>query len=126
MTVHDFLEEIKSDPGFMANVECIRTLPANEARYADFPPELDSRIADVLRARGISRLYSHQRQALDMAFRGRDFVVVMPCPRRGPVLPLSRPSPAPGQSCGRWLCHRQHCQRDSSSFTLFSGNLIFF
>ena len=78
MTVHDFLAQLRSDPAFMQNVECIRTLPANPAVYADFPPELDERIAEVLRQRGISRLYSHQRQALDLAFRNRDFVVVTP------------------------------------------------
>lgn len=32
----------------------------------------------VLKARGIERLYTHQRQALDCALAGRDFVVVTP------------------------------------------------
>ena len=78
MTVNAFLEQLKNDPAFMANVSCIRTLPANEARYADFPEELDERVCEVLRARGINRLYSHQREALDMALAGKDFVVVTP------------------------------------------------
>ncbi len=78
MTVYAFLEQLKNDPAFMANVSCIRTLPANEARYADFPEELDERVCEVLRARGINRLYSHQREALDMALAGKDFVVVTP------------------------------------------------
>lgn len=40
--------------------------------------ELDARIVQVLKARGIERLYTHQRQALDCALAGRDFVVVTP------------------------------------------------
>lgn len=53
-------------------------LPAREAKYAPFPRELDARIVQVLKARGIERLYTHQRQALDCALAGRDFVVVTP------------------------------------------------
>ena len=78
MTVNEFLKELTSDPSFMQNVTGMRTIPARPAVYADFPAELDSRVADVLRARGIDRLYSHQREAVDAAFAGRDFVVVTP------------------------------------------------
>src|SRR5215212_3766400 len=40
-------------------------IPAREGTYADFPGDLDPRIATALRARGIERLYSHQRAAWD-------------------------------------------------------------
>ena len=62
----------------MENVTEWRVLPAREAKYAPFPQELDARIVQVLKARGIERLYTHQRQALDCALAGRDFVVVTP------------------------------------------------
>ncbi|MDY2768827.1 MAG: DEAD/DEAH box helicase [Eubacteriales bacterium] len=62
----------------MENVTEWRVLPAREAKYAPFPQELDARIVQVLKARGIERLYTHQRQALDCAIAGRDFVVVTP------------------------------------------------
>lgn len=62
----------------MENVTEWRVLPAREAKYAPFPRELDARIVQVLKARGIERLYTHQRQALDCALAGRDFVVVTP------------------------------------------------
>ena len=78
MTVNAFLEQLKNDPSFMQNVSAIRTLPGNEAVYADFPSELDGRIIEVLRARGINKLYSHQAEALNKAFSGKDFVVVTP------------------------------------------------
>src|SRR5688572_28807977 len=53
-------------------------IPARDGSYADFPPGLDPRIATALRARGIERLYAHQRAAWDRVPDGRDIVVVTP------------------------------------------------
>jgi DEAD/DEAH box helicase domain-containing protein len=53
-------------------------IPARTARYADFPAALDARIVRALRARGVARLYSHQREAWDHACAGRHTVVVTP------------------------------------------------
>ncbi|MBR5984814.1 MAG: ATP-dependent helicase, partial [Clostridia bacterium] len=78
MTVPELLNNLTNDPGFMANVECMRTLPANPACYAPFPETLDQRIIEVLRQRGITQLYSHQARALGLAFQGKDLVVVTP------------------------------------------------
>ena len=78
MTLSEFVRTLRDDPRFMENVTEWRVLPAREAKYAPFPEELDARIVQVLKARGIERLYTHQRQALDCALAGRDFVVVTP------------------------------------------------
>lgn len=78
MTLSEFVRALRDDPRFMENVTEWRVLPAREAKYAPFPDELDARIVQVLKARGIERLYTHQRQALDCALAGRDFVVVTP------------------------------------------------
>lgn len=78
MTLSEFVRALRDDPRFMENVTEWRVLPAREAKYAPFPEELDARIVQVLKARGIERLYTHQRQALDCAIAGRDFVVVTP------------------------------------------------
>ena len=78
MTLSEFVRALRDDPRFMENVTEWRVLPAREAKYAPFPRELDARIVQVLKARGIERLYTHQRQALDCALAGRDFVVVTP------------------------------------------------
>ena len=78
MTLSEFVRALRDDPRFMENVTEWRVLPAREAKYAPFPQELDARIVQVLKARGIERLYTHQRQALDCAIAGRDFVVVTP------------------------------------------------
>lgn len=78
MTTAQFAEKLKNDPSFMQNVTCWKTIPAREAEYADFPEQLDRRVADILVGRGIKQLYIHQRMALDAAFAGQDFVVVTP------------------------------------------------
>ena len=53
-------------------------IPARAARHADFPADLDGRVVTALRARGITRLYSHQREAWDHVAAGRHTVVVTP------------------------------------------------
>jgi DEAD/DEAH box helicase domain-containing protein len=53
-------------------------IPARAARYADFPAGLDPRVVTALRARGVTRLYSHQREAWDHISAGRHTVVVTP------------------------------------------------
>ena len=78
VTLSEFVCALRDDPRFMENVTEWLVLPAREAKYAPFPQELDARIVQVLKARGIERLYTHQRQALDCAIAGRDFVVVTP------------------------------------------------
>lgn len=54
------------------------SLPARPARLADFPPELEPRLAAALVARGIRQLYSHQREAWDHVAAGWHTVVVTP------------------------------------------------
>ncbi len=53
-------------------------IPARAARHAEFPSGLDARIVAALRARGIGKLYSHQREAWDHVAAGRHTVVVTP------------------------------------------------
>jgi len=53
-------------------------IPPRQARFADFPPGLDPRLAGALRERGILQLYSHQREAWEHIAAGRDTVIVTP------------------------------------------------
>ncbi|NKC13596.1 MAG: DEAD/DEAH box helicase [Gammaproteobacteria bacterium] len=53
-------------------------IPAKPGQYADLPGYLDNALVQALAERGITRLYSHQRQALDVLQRGRNLVVVTP------------------------------------------------
>src|SRR5688572_10652142 len=53
-------------------------IPAREGRYAPFPPTLDPELRRALERRGLSQLYSHQREAWDLVQSGEDVVVVTP------------------------------------------------
>ncbi len=78
MNVDQLIGRLKADPAFMENVTAWRTLPASEGRYADFPATLDPKIQEVLKGRGIRRLYTHQAESFQAAAAGKDFVVVTP------------------------------------------------
>ena len=78
MNLRQYIQSLQNDRAFMENVTNWQEMPARPARYADFPDALDERIVNVLNKRGICRLYTHQRQAIDAAQRGEDVVVVTP------------------------------------------------
>ena len=52
--------------------------PPQPPSLSPFPEALDARLKDVLRRRGIERLYSHQAEAVEAVLAGRNVVVVTP------------------------------------------------
>lgn len=63
------------------HADCIahwHTMPATPGRYAEFPGTLDSRLVAAIRRRGVSRLYSHQAEAVERVGSGNNVVVVTP------------------------------------------------
>ncbi|MCB0072092.1 MAG: DEAD/DEAH box helicase [Caldilineaceae bacterium] len=78
MSLHELLADLRGDAGFMANVMTWQTLPARPAQFAPMPDALHPRLRQALAARGITRLYSHQADAIDTALAGQDVVVVTP------------------------------------------------
>ncbi|MBK5970109.1 helicase [Thiorhodovibrio winogradskyi] len=53
-------------------------LPAARARMADLPPDVHPRLRDSLNARGLNALYTHQREAWDLARAGQHLVIATP------------------------------------------------
>lgn len=78
MNLAQLLAQLKTDERFLRNVCRWEVLPPEPARYADFPQDLDPRLVDVLKKRGVDRLYSHQKEAVDLALGGASFVVPTP------------------------------------------------
>ncbi len=70
--------EIERTLGAEPVLAALRRFPPQEARYAEFPEDVDSRLRDVLARRGVERLYTHQREAFDATRDGRNTVVVTP------------------------------------------------
>ena len=59
-------------------ITALRRLPAREGVYAEFPADLPAGIADALRARGVTRLYSHQAEAWRAAQDGENLLLATP------------------------------------------------
>jgi DEAD/DEAH box helicase domain-containing protein len=54
------------------------TMPALAASYLDLPADMHPELRRALAARGLERLYRHQREAWDLARAGRHLVVATP------------------------------------------------
>jgi DEAD/DEAH box helicase domain-containing protein len=78
MAVDEALDRLLEQDDFRRNLTLDRLLPARPARHAPFPAGLDQRLARVLAERGVTRLYSHQVEAVERVLRGEDVVVVTP------------------------------------------------
>lgn len=78
MNLSQLLEQWERNPSFMQLVTNWKVIPAQEGRYADPPAHLSPSILEALRKRGVHRLYSHQREAIEAATEGKDVCVVTP------------------------------------------------
>lgn len=59
-------------------VTAAKHFPARPARFAPFPKSIPSRLLEILKARGIENLYTHQARSMEIANEGRNLVVVTP------------------------------------------------
>ncbi len=78
--IESFLREVAAEKGRAEQIQLVRTVAAQPARFegeeGEPPLVLDPRIRRCLRERGIDRLYSHQARAIRLANEGRNVVVV--------------------------------------------------
>ena len=72
------LDRLLADPVVAAAVVADRTLPARPADMRPFPDWLDARLRSGLEGRGVTGLYSHQAEAIEVLRGGRDVCVVTP------------------------------------------------
>jgi len=78
MGVTSILEQWRSRNDFGRRFTAERVIPAREGSYRPFPPGVPERLRQVLAERGIDRLYSHQREAVDRIVEGESIVIVTP------------------------------------------------
>lgn len=74
MAIDDLLRYM--DERFSAQISARTQLEPASGEYAEFPADLDDRLADVLRQDGIQRIYSHQAEAFSAISGGRDTLLV--------------------------------------------------
>ena len=74
----EILDDLLTSPTTGPRITAIRNFPARPPVLVPFPPSLDPRVADALRGRGITQLYSHQARAWELVDKGQHVVVVTP------------------------------------------------
>ncbi len=78
MNLEQLLDSLEDASSFKSHVTHWKKIPSKEARYADFPANLNSKLTEVLRERGIEQLYTHQASAVETILSGKHCVVVTP------------------------------------------------
>jgi len=76
MDIAALLEQLKSSPGYADQIVYLREVAARKADYANPARPLAAPLQDMLRARGIERLYSHQTEAMNRFRAGDDVLIV--------------------------------------------------
>ena len=76
MDVAAFLERIRRREDYAGQIEYVEVLAERDGQFAEPARPLPPALAELLAARGIERLYSHQVAALELARSQRDLVVV--------------------------------------------------
>src|SRR5256885_244348 len=74
----ELLDDLLTSPSTGPCITATRHFAPRPPVLVPFPPSLDPRIADALRARGIDELYSHQARAWELIAQGHHVVVVTP------------------------------------------------
>jgi len=78
MNVEQLIDQLRQDTGFMACVSNWQVLPAQAARHAQWPGAVPEKVRSALAHKGITRPYTHQAQAIELALRREDLCVVTP------------------------------------------------
>jgi len=78
LRLSEWLERSEKDSRFLENVKALRHIEADEGRFTPYPDWVNPKLEDVLKKRGVGRLYSHQAKAIDLVRKGRDIVLVTP------------------------------------------------
>ncbi|MDH4184363.1 MAG: DEAD/DEAH box helicase, partial [Nitrospinota bacterium] len=76
--VSQLLEKLKAQKGLGENIKASRAIAPASAEYADFPAALHPAVAERFRARGVTRPYSHQAQAMGLVLEGKNVIVSTP------------------------------------------------
>lgn len=71
-------ESLISNPVLGPNFVKVTVIRGRAGRYEDFPDWVRKELKDALKRKGIERLYSHQRKAIDLIRSGRNVCLVTP------------------------------------------------
>lgn len=78
MNLEQIIDLLRNDQGINSNITHWKSFSARPPKYADFSHKLDRRLVTTLNDLGISKLYSHQGEAITKVIDGENIVVVTP------------------------------------------------
>ena len=78
MNADGFLERLKKTEGYDGQIVHVERIAARKAEYARLDAPLPPALTDALAGQGISKLYSHQAEAIDIARQGFHVIVTTP------------------------------------------------
>ncbi len=78
LTAAQVLDQLRADRAFMDNVTRWHVQPAKDGAYVDFPDSAEPRLVEILKRRGIHRLYTHQAECYAHVQAGRNVTIVTP------------------------------------------------
>lgn len=73
--IEELLSRWQADPSVAENIAAWEHLPPQSARWVELPDELHPALRQALRRRGVTRLYSHQAQAWELAGCGKHLAI---------------------------------------------------
>ncbi|CAM3054148.1 DEAD/DEAH box helicase [Filibacter tadaridae] len=76
--IHEVIKMLRTDPAFADNIAHYRVIDGKGAVYATFPEKLHPSIIKALEVKGIQKLYTHQREAFELATANKSFTAVTP------------------------------------------------
>ena len=75
MTPTAFLSRLKADKAYCNQIVHVEHLAPRDAQYGKLARPLNRALAEGLKARGLTKLYTHQAQAINLARDGHDVIV---------------------------------------------------
>lgn len=78
MNLEQIIDMLKNNRGINSNITHWKSFSARPPKYVEFPQNLNPRLVSSLEALGISKLYSHQGEAISKVIDGENIVVVTP------------------------------------------------
>ncbi len=78
LTLEEWVARLKKNKSFNANAAAVVEIPAKAGDFEDYPAWVNPRLLDVLKKRGMEKLYRHQAQAIRFIRNSKDVVLITP------------------------------------------------
>lgn len=78
MNISQLIDYLENYEPLKKNIKLWKKINPVEAKYSEYPENIDTNLKNLFVEKGIVNLYSHQRKAFDIAEQKKDLVVVTP------------------------------------------------